>query len=210
MLQTPAGTYLAKLRWKLTGDPEEMISTIGVDIQEDEPHENGALGHAQEIAEDWAGAFPAGLLGSNWSFMGVSLWQQLEGAPAPTIAHYDVTINGTGSLSTLPVNCAILVKKRTALGGRHNQGRMFLPAGVVAENDVGQTGMIDSSTLTSRQNALNQFMTNLLNPEEHAGGTTSNRRYWPVILHNNPAILPSVITQLTVDTHIATQRRRLR
>jgi hypothetical protein len=105
---------------------------------------------------------------------------------------------GTGGSSGVP-NTAWLVRKVTALGGRAGRGRFFLPG--VPEAEVDPSGIIDSSSVTGMQTAVDDFFSELA-----VGGMI------PVLLHSegSPLNIPTEITSHEVQSLAATQRRRLR
>lgn len=118
--------------------------------------------------------------------------------PASTGAsgEYAENIAGTGNSATAPPNVAMLVRKKTLLGGRTGRGRFYLPG--VPEESVQPSGVIDSSTVS----AFQLRMTNFLAALETYGA--------PMVLLHNASSDPTVVTNLVVDTKVATQRRRLR
>jgi hypothetical protein len=108
-------------------------------------------------------------------------------------------LGGSGGSAT-PPNIALLVHKRTARGGRRGRGRMFIPwATQIA--DVDERGTIASSTLGFTNTALAVFLAEL---------TTQGCPM--VVLHDDgrtPPGAPNVVTSLTADAIVGTQRRRL-
>lgn len=109
-------------------------------------------------------------------------------------------IIGGASGSYVPPNCAVLVRKNTARGGRRGRGRFFIPWAVTTIN-CGETGIIASAYVTTLQNAMNAFLTAL---------TTFTV---PMYLLHSPGQTaegpPNLVTSLTVDPLVGTQRRRL-
>lgn len=107
---------------------------------------------------------------------------------------------GLLSSASPPANVAVLCHKRTAVGGRRNRGRLFLPWFVI-ETNVAEDGVIDGSTVSAIQTALNNWRTTLV--------TASLP---PVVLHSVGLTTPGAPTPITsfqVDALVATQRRRL-
>lgn len=94
-----------------------------------------------------------------------------------------------------------LIRKNTALGGRKNRGRMFVPG--VDEDKVDASGGILPAWVTTLQGVAGDFF----------DAATAATMY-PVVLHTlvpgptQPA--PTAITSLSVESLVATQRRRLR
>lgn len=113
----------------------------------------------------------------------------------PQVVHDGVVVGGI-SEATASVNTALLVQKRTALGGRANRGRFYLPG--VPEAQVDGDGLIPSTYRASVETAVDGFLADIV-----AEGMNM------VILHNvSPT--PTIVTSLTVDEYAATQRRRMR
>lgn len=115
----------------------------------------------------------------------------------PLIGFASATVAATRSQSSVTPNVSLLVKKRTALGGRKNRGRFFIPW-AVREDQVDEGGIISSLDLTTAQNAMNAVL---------AQSATSNLPF--VILHATDPSVPPTVTALVVDALVATQRRRL-
>lgn len=111
-----------------------------------------------------------------------------------------VSLAGGYSATTLPPNCACLVHKTTARGGRRGRGRLFIPW-CISNSMVSENGTIDSTTKGTLQTSMTTFLTAL---------QTNNVPM--VVLHDpgqTPPGPPDVVTALTVDPIISTQRRRL-
>lgn len=112
------------------------------------------------------------------------------------------TLGGTA----LPPNCALLVHKRTARGGRRGRGRLFIPWGA-GETAVDEAGIISASHMGIATSALEFWRTSLASAQ------------CPMVLLHQPSApgtehptapgAPNVVTALTPDKLISTQRRRL-
>lgn len=200
-IYVPINSAQLLFRVSLTGDPEEMVVTMGYtpdDVNDD----------AQEMADDaLAAATTTGSIwddaasySSNYTFVGVTARKMT--ASGEEVAEALSGVVGSIAATTLPQNCAFLVKKRTATGGRRGQGRFFLPPMSLLEGDVGPTGIIDGADVTAMQARCDAFLAGLSND-----GT-------PVLFHypytGTPTPAPTTITALTFEPRIATQRRRLR
>lgn len=94
-------------------------------------------------------------------------------------------------------NLAILVRKRTTLGGRRNRGRFYLPF-MASEDDVAEGGFLLATPLADTQAACDDFMTEL------------NTRDCPMFLLHADGGSPTPVVQLEVQRQCATQRRRMR
>lgn len=110
----------------------------------------------------------------------------------PAFEHGGSAVGGFASAGMAP-NSAYLVRKRTALGGRANRGRLYLPG--VAEAAVDESGNIDPSGL---QTNINDWFAGL------------SALGMPMYLLHTGSSDPTDVSNLVVDSKIATQRRRLR
>lgn len=119
--------------------------------------------------------------------------------PRPTgaIGTIGVNIPGTDSDTANTPAVAVLVKKSTGVGGRKNSGRLYLPG--VSENEIGPSGVLSSSTMSSIQGQVTDFLSEL-----------AIRSIGMTLLHSVAGATPTPITQLVVDSIVATQRRRQR
>lgn len=111
-------------------------------------------------------------------------------------AEIPTEIGGGTAGNVTPPNTSILVRKNTSLGGRHGQGRMFLPG--VIETVVGDGGVLDTTFRNGLQSDWNDFLAALLLSE-----------ITMCLLHSDETA-PTVVTSLAVQAVAATQRRRLR
>lgn len=113
---------------------------------------------------------------------------------------------GTESGAMAPPNCALLVRKSTSTGGRRGRGRCYIPW-VLLDAAVDDVGTIDGGSLATRQADADAWLTDL------EVGTTGTYATPMVVLHDSSGAgvepPPSVVTGVTCDALIATQRRRL-
>lgn len=89
-----------------------------------------------------------------------------------------------------------LVKKQTALGGRHGRGRMYFPT--PGETPVDAGGILSNAFRDSRQLDIGAFHLGLVGAD------------LPMVILHNDATDPTLVSGLVLDAKIATQRRRLR
>lgn len=110
-------------------------------------------------------------------------------------ANFAGELPGTGTAA----NTSYLVHKTTPLGGRAGRGRWFHPG--CTEPDVSAAGVIATPRFNAMQDACNAFLSDLLAAQASA-----------VLLHSvgSPISVPTTISQLRLDSRVATQRRRLR
>lgn len=114
---------------------------------------------------------------------------------------------GVASGGGMPANCALLLKKRTARGGRRGRGRIFLPWGQV-ETKVDEAGKITNADVTAAQLGVtswfNQLATNNVPMVVLHSESSPDNKHGPTA----PGA-PDLVTGLVVDAVIATQRRRM-
>lgn len=193
----PPGFAQCFLRWRLTGDNEEMLSSIGVRLQAGISDPNQIAGN---IITHWQSAWAASTLGSAWVLVGARAYVGSDGDYP--VGEFVVNTAGTSATAKLPNNCALLARKRTALGGRRNRGRMFIPSGYLSEGSVTETGDLtvgDTATFSGRMQAFLDAIE--AEPVVMDAG---------VILHSSTPTTPTVITSMDVSGKIATQRTRMR
>jgi hypothetical protein len=111
-------------------------------------------------------------------------------------------VAGTNVNTPLPNNCATLIKKSTALGGRRNRGRMYFPCPI--ENEVGPEGANTSAAVTAWNSVVATLMPG--GSIHTAFGVLGN----PQVLHETGSQTPAQVTDLACQAKIATQRRRMR
>lgn len=144
-----------------------------------------------------SGLCAAANMGADWDFVGTEVRYMESGG---FVIYQDNTATaGTRTGSTLTSNVSVLVKKRSALGGRTNQGRLYLPAAFLSPSDVFPNGNIVSSRVTDLQTDLDAFFDAL------DGGLFQLKIY-----HSDGVTSPTTITSFQVQSKVATQRRRLR
>jgi hypothetical protein len=182
-----------------------MISTIGVRDADNDNRD--VIQVAKAVGEAWFGAWGNPNLVSGWTFNGC------DAVKGSDIGEIDVgswdTQNGGSAPGPCPSsNCSLMIKKKTARGGRWNTGRMFLPAGYLTEGTVDPLGGIAQSALNVFAANLAQFLVNLEDPTAGPGDELTN--FLPVLFHNDPSREPTEITSLVADRTIATQRQRMR
>lgn len=189
-------TYL----FKVNTSPRIMTTAIGVlDISVGGPRSVSDMaddGYSAMAASNNPGA--VGQMIDEYSFEGCVAAFGTSGGDL--VAQHLQHTQGTVSDSPITSNCALLVRKNTALGGRRNRGRFFAPPTLLNEGAVDASGNISSSPLAS----LQTLWTNLFN-----GLATADLE--PQLFHQGAgAPAPTPVTSFTVDSLIATQRRRMR
>jgi len=196
-LVIPPGYAQVFLRWTLTGDTEEMLSGIGVRLQ-------AGVSDPVDIAEDvtnfWLSRYTNGDLSGAYTMVGARCYVGSDGDYP--VGEFTVASGGGSGATVCPSNCAMLIKKLSALGGRRNRGRMFIPPGYMSEANVDHNGFITPGTLATLQSDADNFYADITSASTLTDGA--------VIFHTESPTAPTLITSLTVAPQIATMRQRMR
>lgn len=193
----PEGFYQAAYSFTVQGAVKDTVTTLGGSSLD--------LGSqtAEEIADVLYGivstsgnVFAANAMTNKWTFQGVTV--TLMTGTGPIVASHIEPYVGTISADNPPSNCCILVKKNTAAGGRKNRGRMYVPAAVMGESSVDAAGFLGTGVQAAYQTQWDAFKS-ALDADDQV----------PALLHSD-ATAPTEITSFSVESQIATQRRRLR
>lgn len=194
-LVIPPGFAQLVYRFTLASDPEPMVVTIGRNLST-----YGGIDQADvdTMAGYFTTASPASSLYSVYRYEGMTLYQGQDGAP-PVVweSSPSVAFQGTAAGETLPQNCAYLVRKRTALGGRRGRGRMYVPPFWFSEATVDSRGYLTSAAVTAAQTRMNNWFSGSGWVILHAPGISATPD-------------PTEIVSFVVQNQIATQRRRMR
>lgn len=200
MLLIPVGFAQAVFTMTLSGDPEPIVNTVGFKVL------NPPWTQADTEALDAAWKVTPGLraeVSSSYQFTKTTVYVGQDGGPPVVFESTNAPSAGLGAGAPLPQNCAVLATKRTALAGRRNKGRWYIPG--IGEGAVDALGVIAGATVTAFQTAMNATFTNLRSV------TNVEQLY---ILHNSEGVTapgpPSEIISWAIQPKIATQRRRLR
>lgn len=191
----PANYGVLSFHTLTTGDPEPMIWTLGVGIAS-----ANSVPDIPEVAYDsWVDNI-APLTSTVVTLDQVQL-KEGPSSTGPTWV-FQSTAAGTQGDPLLPPNSAVLVQKRSTLGGRKGRGRAFLPGISVIADTLDSGGNFDSLVAGTIAAAVTQLADDL------STDTTAGPAI-PVLLHSD-STAPSTIVTYTVPSKIATQRRRLR
>lgn len=184
----PDGFGLLALHITLVGDPEPMVTTLGLggpDLADN------AL--AQALYTDTQSQV-LDMLTEDYTYDGLTIT-----TPTAIAEYMPGPVEGAAGPPSLPQNCAYLVKKSTGQRGRSKQGRMYWPG--PQEEAVDQRGYLNGGALTGVQATMDDFLENLQLVDGIANA---------YLLHSSPSETPDIVTQLIVQPQIATQRRRMR
>jgi hypothetical protein len=193
----PEGMAQVAMSWSCTGNTSEKIMTIGINPDfsgGDDPTEiadriySGMVGSAAPV-------FASNMF-DEWTFNGVSA--SLMTSTGPLVGQHIDPIPGTLSGMGVPLNSAVLLKKNTGLGGRKQRGRMYWPPTGLASANVTTAGEINSTL-------VGIFVDNWI----EAFSNWLDNDCVPMLFHSD-ATAATPITGLTVESVLATQRRRMR
>lgn len=113
-------------------------------------------------------------------------------------------------VSVASVNSALLLHKTSGIRGRRGRGRTFLPS-VLTEGVVFGDGSLDPGFLSTMQGAADQWRSMTIPGGRPHAIAQSEARPRKDGSPGSPPIIPwPGVSTITVDTKIATQRRRLR
>lgn len=195
----PIGFAQVSMQFTLDSDAEPMVVTIGCDVgTEDDPSiladavwsrltTSDPMWDPSSISDEYnVGPFVASIMTSTGPQIGTGT---------------EVLVGTNAGVESLPNNCAVLVQKRTARGGRKGRGRAYFPPVFPTEGAVEANGNLQPTFIASWQDSMTTWL------------LSSDSEGQPlVLLHSEEAgpIAPDPITGLVVATKIATQRTRLR
>lgn len=121
------------------------------------------------------------------------------GAPPVVGESTSAPVAGGTSMSSLPSNNGVLIRKVTATGGRHGRGRLTIPHSVGA-SAWSETGILGSSQLSDHQDRADEFLDQCTTLEVNMG-----------LRHNTGPTTDALIavTNLAVQSLVGVQRRRI-
>lgn len=184
------------LRFNSVGDSERMISTFGIRpaVLFDDLDDIRAAVESAILA---TGFLTAPNILNGWAFNGFELVRAT--ATGDESLEWINPIVGTLAGGGFASNTAVLIQKRTGLGGRRHRGRMFLPPILFADIGADNNGFLTPALLANLTSTFDFFMTNLEDAEV------------PMVLHHGGVALDSqLVTSLAPAPQLATQRRRMR
>lgn len=182
------------MEFRRVGDSDPYVCTMAFEV--DTPPFTQA--HADALSLEFRTNF-ASLLPNDCTMGPMTTRVGQDGDPVILLS--SATSVGTNSSDFLPQNCALLLQKRSEVGGRRNRGRMYIPG--VPETACNEVGVLTTTYTNAVKGLCDTFAAEYQDPAEF---NTSAM----VILHSTGDPTPTEVTLLTVDERIATQRRRLR
>lgn len=195
-VKIPVGYGQAVYVFALAGHVDRMVVTLGFrNVDDHLPDLCASMLHG--FASAAGRPFAAGGMNNVYTFEGVDvLLGTLEGTDSGS---YRSSVVGIGASTTIPPNCAMLVRKNTGHGGRQGRGRIYSPPLSINEGTVDHLGLIAPASRAAIQIDWNNWLAAMT-----TGGLV------PYLLHDDEDVTPYQITTFNVQAQIATQRRRLR
>jgi hypothetical protein len=181
----------------IAGDAEPMQTAVGVDA-------SAAGGDYDALLSDLVDAWLTAWSGeySDQTTIGPYRLEVGQDGGDPIIVENAATVPGDNSDEPLPPNCALLVRKATASGGRRNRGRMYIP-GLALRPSTSPAGVLDGGAFSALDSDAAAFRIAVeASPLVGPDGL--------LLFHSESPATATPITQLLVQQKIATQRRRLR
>lgn len=192
------------------GCPEGAAVTYGLSVE--------LVTDPQAHCDDIHAAFGSDIVASNLTSDVTLLETMIKYGPTDVGATFVTAdpIPGSGAINTsLAPNTAYLVSKVTALGGRRNRGRMFLPG--VFDGAVDDSGIVAPATVTQIQTGLDSFMANLELENSPMVILHSPSYTWEIqggqprrVYSEATPPPPTFVDALVAQAKVATQRNRLR
>lgn len=223
-LTIPAGYGIASWGFATAGDPERMYCTMGIHPVSG-PFDST---HLNRMETAWRIATgPLTRQVTPYALVELTARMTADGGGTSVFSKAANSPGGMADTAMAP-NCAVIIEKRTALGGRRGTGRMFVPG--VPQGDDDSDGRLASSRITGWNTAFAAFLTALL-AAPSGSGAAAEKPLTPYLFHGNTTTTtrtrsggtttvttvegaagpaPTEITGFQVDPVIGTQRRRLR
>lgn len=194
-LVIPTGFGLASWHTLTALDAEEMVWTCGFDLTNANDIPN--------IPTLMAGVWSDHLQDLTSTIVTLTR-TVLKVGPSSTGPTYEAFPNtaGTDGGALLPPNCAVLVRKLTALGGRKGRGRAYVPGISEISGSLDSSGTFSTAEATVIDTAFAGLDADLL-------ADTTFGPVQTVLLHSDSTV-PTFISGWATSNKIATQRRRLR
>lgn len=191
----PAGFAQVAYATLTSGDSEEMLWTCGLDVS--------GGGTSDALLADLKTAWDDNLLPITSSVVTLSRIM-LKYGPVSTGPAFELPGGelGTDGGALQPPNCAVLVQKRTIMGGRKGRGRVYLPGISSVSGGLDSAGNFTQAKADDVTAAMEGWRTDITAGDTGPGAT-------PVLLHSD-ATTPDEIVAFTCVPKLATQRRRLR
>lgn len=187
----------AQVTWQAlnTFSGQVFMTSIGVAIEAWDP---ASIDDVEALF--WNSDSFGGLVWEGWVSQGCLVKVGTSDPSEPLTYQAPPGATGEGTASPSSPQVSVLYKKLTNRGGRRGRGRMYIPG--PQEAWVNGAGQLEPDGITAYTDAGDTFFGNV---------TAVDGFVDPVLLHTTVADGdPNVLTSFTLETLVATQRRRLR
>lgn len=192
----PVGEGTATFVFTCAGITKECTWSVGIRPLDEDWAPASIASTIQAFSQGSTKPYDAAHMGVAWTFQGVSCMKMTD--DGPLVGDFFDPVDGTSNVGNMPINCAVLMNKRTALGGRKNKGRAYIPPCYPAETLVNGAGLVEEEALDN----LTEWYEALL-------GSFVTEELVPCV-HHSDGSAGTPINGLVPGGTIATQRRRLR
>ena len=196
----PEGDVTITSVWTNENSPKECTWSFGMTPIVAVPTSSSVEDLLDDIATIFTnvtnGPFQAPLYSNEWTFAALVGTLMTDTGPIPIVRA--IGASGTRNEDPIPINCAFLLNKVTARGGRTGKGRAYIPPAWIDESLVNSGGQVVSPGFGTRSTYMDAALVSL---------TTEA---WGPVLHHSDGSPGTAITGWNLSTTIATQRRRLR
>jgi hypothetical protein len=200
-MPTAPGFADCSLEIRLGTYPRPAFVTFGVNADSPNPADTAAtISGGINVAGSLKTVLAVGA-----KFTGIRVSMGTDGAE-DVVGFEALNITGTYANLTAPANCAALIHKRTARGGRRGRGRWFFPWSI-ADSEVDEAGIVLAARVTAISAACEVFRQHMATAGEPMVVLHSTSA--PGVVHPTTAGPPDVITSMNCDSVVGTQRRRL-
>lgn len=116
----------------------------------------------------------------------------------PLVGFSASSVQGAQTRESVAPALALMIDRRTGIGGRANRGRVYMPW-AVSDANVSEQGAVAEVTRNAWTGLALDFMA-AINDDEYFGEL--------VILHSSPTRMPTPITNMAANGVIRTQKQR--
>lgn len=200
-LVIPDGYGQCALKWSFVGKTNPVTTTLGAStlVGASSPQEVVDEIFTNCTDNNTLPCFATNMTPS-WTFIGVEGVFNVGGVMIGAASAASPIVGTHSAAATPTLNTSMIIRKRTTLVGRKFRGRMYWPALLLDEGAVDPMGTISSGFFGAYDTIITALDSELTN------GTV----YTPRILHTDSGVPPTLITSFALQSHVVTQRRRMR